>query len=455
MALDLSKLIRDLRRQKQKYHAKVLSTDGIQTNWMRMIQTSDLYPEYVWLIIPEFDFTALAMSLLFDIPPIDFENLDLNFQVELPDLTKLLQGILVDIQKIDLSELYSWLRSVEDMIERNVSEEWRESMLGSRIRKGVYGETRYARSYYDPPAVREFLRSTFQRFFLERKTYGQIISDYRASARSLNISDSLVSTVFNRISMITMAQTQAMILGYGVLGYSRLAERGSPLARIRFMSIDGYIVESLVNALDHLQCGFILGVTPLGYGYLLPREGAYAKEKTTITNPFGGSTTTLAGPEAIHMVENRVRRILRQYTWNALSLANYNKPIEQSSYRYSERADQWFALQELRYLIERIVDPIIRSRESNPFKIRMYKSAVLQLISAKAKRHKWGYKGFEAMSDEEFRSWWVDHWSSQGLNSRLLEEIYDRIKRWIQDWRLLKIRLGSRLRERRYNLATS
>jgi len=132
MAFDLSKLVKELRRQKQKYHAKVLSTEGIQTNWMRMLQTSDLYPEYVWLILPEFDFTALAMSLLFDIPPIDFENLNLNFDVQLPDLGKLLQGILVDIQKLDLSKLYEWLKDVEEMIKENMADTTTHTMIRQR-----------------------------------------------------------------------------------------------------------------------------------------------------------------------------------------------------------------------------------------------------------------------------------------------------------------------------------
>jgi len=255
--------------------------------------------------------------------------------------------------------------------------------------------------------------------------------------------------------MVTSAQTEAFILGYGVLGHSKLGEHGSELAKVRFIDFDKNIAEALANTLDHLQYGFILGVTPLGYGYLIPRSGAYAKKKATVSNPFGGSLETLTGPDAIHMVENRVRRVLRQYTYNALSFANYNKPEEQRDYRFSERADQWFALQELRYLVERIADPIIRKYEANPVKIRMYKSATLQLISAKAKRHKWGYKGFQAMTEEEFYNWWLEHWKSQGLNTQVLQEIYTRIKRWLSDWRTLKLKLGSRLKERRYSLAAT
>jgi len=35
------------------------------------------------------------------------------------------------------------------------------------------------------------------------------------------------------------------------------------------------ILDVKFRTLDHLQLGFILGVTPLGYGLLLPRESIY------------------------------------------------------------------------------------------------------------------------------------------------------------------------------------
>ncbi len=455
MAFDLSKLIHELRRQKQKYHAKTLSTQGIETLWFRMLQVEDLYPRFVWLLIPEFDFTALAFSLLFDIPPIEFENLDLNFQPQLPDLSKLLQGILLDIQKIDLSEIYEWLKDVEEMIKENIKEELQESMTATRPRKAVYGETKYGFSYYDPPAIREFLKSTLMKMFIERKTLDQIIDDFKYTSSSLNINTAFMEFVFNKISLVTTAQRSTFILGYGLLGESVLGERGSREGIIRFTNFNKEVVEAKASTLDHIQHGFILGITPLGYGYLAPADGVYKSPRTTVSNPFAGSTTTPGSPPAVRMVETRVRRIINQFRYNPFSLANYNKPEEQSDYRFSERADQWFSLQELRYMIENLADPIIRSYEDNPVKIRMYKSAVLQLVSAKAKRHKWGYKGFRAMTDDEFYSWWIEHWRRQGLNTQVLQEIYNRIKRWIPEWRNIKLKLGARLKERRYRLAVT
>ncbi|RLI86866.1 MAG: hypothetical protein DRP01_03230 [Archaeoglobales archaeon] len=455
MSFDLSKLIHELRRQKQKYHAKTLSTQGIETLWFRILQTEDLYPEFVWLILPDFDFTALAFSLLFDIPPIEFDTINLNFEPQLPDLSKLLQGILIDIQKIDFSEIYEWLKDVEEMIEENIKEELQESITSTRPRKAVYGETKYGYSYYDPPAIREFLKSTFIRFFLERGTIDQLIADFKRAREVLGVNEDFTRMVFNRLSMVSSAQTEALILGYGVLGHSKLAEKGSRLGKVRFIDYDKNIQEIHVNTLDHLQIGFILGLTPLGYGFLVPYSGIYKSPSTTVSNPFAGSTTTPGSPSAIRMVEDRCRRVIRQYRYNPFSLANYNRPNEQRDYRYSERADQWFALQELRYLVENLADPIIRKYEANPVKIRMYKSAILQLISAKAKRHKWGYKGFQAMTEEEFYNWWLEHWRKQGLNTQVLQEIYSRIKRWIPEWRKIKFKLGSRVRERRYSLAVT
>jgi len=442
--LDFDTLIKELRRQKQKYHAKVLSSDALFANWLRGMDIEGLLPWYVWLLMPEFTYAGLAFSILFDLDPSEVIPANWDFDVDLPDLDELLQGILAEIKSIDWSEIYEMLKNLETYIQQNVSEEYQADILGSRMKKAVYGVSKFNRSYYDPPAVREALRSTFFKLWSERYTLEQLRRDLDALAKTLNLSPGFVQLVFNKISQVIYAQPSAMILGYGVLGRSRLGKRveNQEQAEMTMITHELELQYWRGNTLDHAQMGLVLGVVPLGYGYLLPNKTIY--KKPVLPEKYLPLT---------RYVYDRGSKLIHKMSWNPFTFGNYNRPDEQQDYRRSERADQYMSLQLIRYQIERIVDPLIRQYETNPIKIRMYKSAALQLVSLPAKRHRWGYEAFRAMTEQELVEWWKQHWASQGLNSELLEAIYERLKRWLPEWRRIKLQLGRRIKETRYRLA--
>ncbi len=442
--LDFESLIRELRRQKQKYHAKVLSSNALFANWLRSMDIGDFMPWYVWLMIPEFTYSGIAYSLLFDIPPYEIVPVNWDFNVELPDVDEWLQGILADVYKIDWSTIYEWLSDIEKLVKETVEEQYQESMIQTRPRKAVYGKTRYNRSYLDPPAVREAIRSTMFKLWVERYTLKQLREDHDKMARELQLSDGFKILLFHKISQVIYAQPSALILGYGVLGRSYLGRkvRPEPEAEFKMFNYDLELIEWLGNTLDHAKVGLVLGITPLGYGYLLPPRTVF--KKPIIPKQLQPLT---------EFVRRRGTHQIHNITWNPFTIGNYNRPEEQRDYRKSERADQYMSLQLIRYQIERIVDPIIRRYETNPVKIRMYKSAVLQLVSLPAKRHRWGYEAFKAMSEDELVSWWKEHWKSQGLKEDVLDQLYNAVKRWLPEWRRLKLQLGRRVREARYRLA--
>jgi len=473
MSFNLSKLIQSLKQQKQKYHAKVLSSNAIYVNWLRVLDTSDLFAEWVWLIIPPFDFSALALTLLLDIQPFELQPINWNFNVRLPDLNELLMGIMIVIDKIILEEKWKWMKALKDFINENFVDvivyinpvtgqlttitNIHDTLYNKRMFKGVYDETQYDKSYYDPNAFREFVSKTLTRLWLQFRTDINVKDTYEQVAQALNIADFIKKYHYNRISMVYHAQKNVMILGYGVLGESYLGEEEKvynvKMAKMKFMDYDGNIVEYKSNTLDQVQHGFILGLTPLGFGYLMPPVTIYTKPVQRVENPFAGRIETEGDTPFVKLSYWRARNIQQQYYYNNLVFANYNKPEEQQSYQRSERTDQWFNLQLIRYMVEHVADPIIRKYESNPMKIRMYKSAVLQLVNIKAKRHTWGWDGFYSMSDEEAKEWWINHWKAQGLKQEVLEEIYNRLITWLKEVAQTKMLIGLRVKQRRYSLA--
>lgn len=453
--LDLTWLARQVQEQKKKYHAKVLSGGALFNNWLRMMDVEDLTAFYIWLNIPEFTYAGLAMSFLFDIPLSEIIPANWDFEVEMPDLDELLEGILVDIIGFDWSNVFEWMDNIDKMIDELIDDQYQDDMKRSRLEKAVYGVSKFNRSYYDPPVIREAIRSTFHRLWFQRRTVRGLIADHELLGELARVRGDIAKYIFDRISMVVYQQPSGFTLGYSLLGHSFLGEpapvEGERQAVLRSLSHEGEVFEWRGNSLDHAQIGMVLGVTPLGFGFMLPRDTVYKKPGTVKRDESG--TERIVKQPLLDFVRARGEGLIRKMPWNPLSFGNYNRPEERSSYLRSERADQYMALQTVRYKVEHMVDPVIRMYESNPVKIRMYKSAALQLLSLPYKRHTWGMEAFKAMSEEELVEWWKRHWEEQGLKTEVLEAIYERLKRWLPEWRAYKLWLGRRVREARYRLA--
>jgi len=447
--LDLSRMIEKLREQKIKYWAKVLSDSAIATNWRIALGISDIYPYYVWLLLPQYSYAVIALAFLLGLDPRDLEPLNIDFEILLPEIEELMQGILFKSIKLYVEELYKWMKSYEELVKENIKEEYQKYFLEKKTRKGVYDQSQYNYAYYDPPLVLEFIRSTLPRFLLQWKTFSLIKHEFEESAKKFGVGEIIAREVFDRLSHTIATQPSCMVLGYGVLGYSPLCEKVKIYAKTRFIEYEGVEVEAGITQLAHPQYGFLLGVSHLSIGRLVPKRDIYKNPPTQVT-----LTMVVKGsPAMVRYVAERCRKTIRGLTYIPLAVANYQRAEERMDWRKSERADQYFALQQFRVLVEHIVDPIIRKYEANPVKIRMYKSAVLQLISIKAKRHKWGYKAFEAMTEDQLKTWWLDHWKAQGLKTEVLEELYRVLSKWLPRLREIKYNLGAYLSKTRKRLA--
>jgi len=455
--LDLASLIKSIRQQKQKYHAKVLSQDAIYVGWLRTLDLEDLFSEDLWQIVLQFNLGAIGISINFDFPPIDVQPIDISFDVELPTVEEFLQGILLVITIHDLLKDYPWLGSLEDYITTNIEEPYSLEMLKSMCKKGYYGYSRYLRAYYDPVLVRDFLRSFLIRLWAGRETLLTLKRDYEILADILGINKWVIRSIFDRLSLFNKAQYDTFILGYGVLGLSRLGKPlGDPVpapSEVIFRNYDLQYTRAGITTLDHVQFGFILGMTPLGYGFLCPPRSIYKKPPVKLPSPYPEFAVHKGSPPVREFVERKVLRTLFQFRYLPLAFANYNTSEEQMDYHKSERTDQWASLQMLRYAIEKLVDPVIRQYESNPVKIRAYKSAALHLINLKAKRHVWGFEAFYKMSENQLKEYWIRHWVQQGLKPEVLEAIYERVKLWLKPLRIEKLKLGLRVKQSRFSLA--
>ena len=426
---------------KKKYHKKTLSQSAINVNWHKLLDVQPMFNDYVWLNISAFDLAQLGLGLLYDIAPIDFEPYNIDFNFIQPSINEVMQGVWVKFERKKLEEQYKWMLDTDLYVSENFIPDYESSIESSRLRKGVYGKTKYGRSYFDPLLMREFLRATVMRARLLRTpdiSYKQFLEQIKDLLDLAGIED---KHLYNRLMLLFSAQKNAFILGLSILGYSFLTKTENGYAVIPFMDADGNIYDVKFKTLDQLLYGFILGVTPLGRGLLMP-ENSILKMKDGKLNP-----------PMLTALLNKIRSITSKLTLTAWAYGNYNKPEEMSKPHKSERMEQYDMLQWQRRRIEIWVRNQIK--EANPMKIRQYQNAILQYYGWKAKHHSWGFKAWKYATDDEFYNWWIEYWVSQGLNRQVLNKLFTEAKKWLPSLIQQKLRLGEKVRRSRLRLALS
>ena len=431
----------DWRAAKVKYHEKVLSGDALSINWIRFLDIEPLFAEWLWLQVHPFDLSQLGLGLIYGILPIDFEPFNLYQEYQTPTDEEVEQGIWVDFQRISMESLFIWMKEFPSMLQTMFKEQFQQDLMMTRPEKAIYGVTMYARGVYDPVLAREFIRATFHRLRLLRLPDISYLGSMEDVRKLLDMTEATDRHIFDRLSLLFSAQRDTFILGLSPLGKAPLARRSSELAEFTFINHEGREVRVKCSTLDQLMFGFILGVTPLGYGFLLPKESTFSQEEGK------------KNPKLFDLLLHKYYKFINQLPLTPWAFGNYNRPEEMQGPHQSDRAEQYHLLMTMRKHVERWVESQIPPEESNSMKIRQYKNAVLQLISWKAKIHQWGYDSWKYMSDEEFKEWWLDNWSRQGLNTQMLECLYERSRIWLPHLRQEKERLGRRVRRRRRQLA--
>jgi len=427
--------------KKVKFFEKTMTPSATLQTFIRSIDVAPLFARNIWLQIPAFDLTELGMGLLHNILPIDFEPLAIDFTFELPTPSEVAQGIWMKFEPVDFSALFTWMSDFRTYVLENFKEQFQPSILLGRVEKAVYGVTPYGRGAYDPQVARELLRASFMKLRLLRKPDISWLTTMDQTAELAQMVDVTDEHVFNRLMMMFAAQVGAFVLGLGVLGHSRLTETRNGWGVIPIQTVKGEILELHFTTLDQLQMGFILGVTPLGYGLLLPKESIYRLPDGKKNPPF------------IEAMTRKIIGIRGRLPLLSFAYANYSKPEEMTDPHKSQRTVQYDALQDIRIFIEEWVARAIPPEEANPITIRQYQNAVLQALSWRAKRHAWGYTAWQTMTEEEFRRWWLQNWVRQGLKESTLNTLYEGALVWLRRLREEKLSLGSQVKQERRQLS--
>ncbi len=428
---------------KQKYWSKTLSDDAMFWNYDAMFDVFDWLSTFGDWVLSDTLWSSLVLSLLLDFKLTDIVPDNLLWLIELPTPLEFLRGVLIKLVKIDLAQLIPDYSIAFDEPWRFLLPEVAEAFEETRLRKGIYGKSPYGDSYYDPTAVREFLRSTILAFTKKRGSWPTAIVDVKTAAKTLNIADFLVDTVFDRLSAITAAKEQQLTWDYGWWDRSVWGREHSSSfvdGEIEFVTIEGKRVTLPYNDIaDYVMYGF-WDYAYWDYFYWWSPEDEYA-------HPFRIDNPTFA-----RVIDGVWSNFRDRITATAMAVANYQTLEERRTWWKSERTDIYgFARSQVRY-IERLVEGVVKSMEPNIdiYRLRLYKSAVNELLGYTAHTHRWGTEMWQSMSEEQRKRFWIEKWVEQGLNRDVLEELWSRVLEAVR--RAASVRQRQRLRFLRYRL---
>jgi len=414
---------------KRKYYEKVLSPSAMRNVYLRTIDIEPLMPEYIWLQIAPFDLAQLGIGLIFSISGFEFDALMLGFIPVLPSLNELEWGILIKFEPIDWASLFPELGSIELEVET-----W-------FLSKAQYDISSYDTSYYDPSLFREVIANTLFKLRQMNPTdplYKQTIEEL---AELLEISTYTLGFISDKISLLMAAQEQTFILGLGILGFSRLQEKEGVFVKIKFTDYNGVEHEVKVRHLSDLLWGFILGITPLGYGLLLPDRDILKMEEGKYN------------PRLIDFLLKKADAIQNSLPLLPFSFSNYQTFNEMANVHANQRVSQYDALMYIRNFMENWVEMNIPPDESYPTVIRQYQNAVLQYFGWLTKRHTWGMDIFKQMTEEEYKDFWIKYWTAQGLKESTLETLYEGMGLWKKALLREKLELGNLIQKYRKALS--
>jgi len=260
-------------------------------------------------------------------------------------------------------------------------------------------------------------------------------------ARALDLPVEILRSVHDRLSLVMAMHVSCFTLDYGFLDLSLLCEEyeaDPALGVVYYTDLDGVTRSAAVMTLADAQYGCVLDVAALDYCFLMPDEDIYAHSEQVF----------------LDAVDTKLRGFAGRFMLTAPGLSNYVRGDEAADYHKAERTNVWGELMASRYEIEAVTGALLDSVAPglNTFDRRKYITAVLQLVGHVGKRHRWGYAAYKAMTDEELKAWWIEHWVAMGLDRAVLERLYESVKVWLRPVVEKKVEIGRKLRRRRLGL---
>jgi len=424
-------IIRQLRQQKLNYYQNTLTEDAIWTNLSLTYDLFDFVSFLADFTLSDTLFSSLMSSFLFDIPLTEIVPINMNWRIELPTLDEFLEGVLIKLVPVTLSDLVPDLSFVLENPLELLTPEAREAIEETKLEKCIYGKSTYSNCYVDPAAVREFLRSTlfaFTKKWHDIKTARDMVA---AAAKALGISEALVEDVFNRLSKITFAKYNCLTWDYGwwdVSYWCEEEERSEPVGVLTYIDYNLQPRKSEYESLFDAQAGCIWDESFWDMCY-------WGGDTPETVSPY------ITGDTRISQIQDALlSNFQTRFLATALAIANYQRPEERGYPFANERVEIYAQSRAFTIDIEATVRNIVQSLVPNidPVTLRFYIDAALELYGLSTP-HKWGLEMLRSMTKDEFKKYWLEKYTRMGLDPNILENIWNKITAKIEAYSDIRV----------------
>jgi len=401
-------------REKRKEHAKLWSEAGLDTLYDRFLQVSEILNfDLNWLSLTEM-FTALSLSVDFELGLREFDTFNLEFKLDLPSLDELLKGIWTHIEPLTVDDVYRDFKKFYEGIElpidftldytNTVNEFLKRKIPRGGVEFARYGISRYDESVYAPEGATEKYPNTLVPLIKSSSRPKHIVEMLKA----YGIKEEVIDAYLNRITLLQKSLENGFFLGFNILGFSKFPPREGEYAVIKITDE----VKLKIKTLDQAFMGFILGVSRLGVD-------RFTSRKTSIF-------TRRAGYFAYFRALLQKRRFVSPLS----ILVHKEKYFGMREVARSRRALRYGMMRNIQYLIRGMIKNYLKNKITDPFELNKYVLAGTEIAFKDYTRHK-GIRSWKLRyTDEEFKQMWLEKWVAMGLNRNILEEIYGKVILW-------------------------
>jgi len=411
VSASLKQRLIELLSQKMKYAQKTLSDDSIEANFFTILTQFDTLSFSFDITLSDTLFSSLLSSLMFGLPLSEVIPWTLDFTVELPTPEEFVRGLLIKLEPIDITKFFPELLTLSLTYYNTFEYQYASQLVQVQMSKGFFGVSRYNQSYYDPEAVRQFIKSTMYALTKKRSTDETVKSRLSAVANALNISDTLTQYLFNALQMLYYAKFTACSFDYCWFDVSPFPKESSE-AKVVFVGWDLVPVEADYVSIVDASGGCWFDNCVIDYSFFMPDETPtiYIPERA------GNLVTQVAS----YLVSSARSRLLT----TALAAANYQTAEERVEPRKSVRVETYFVPRYVADAIRNMVAKMLSNKAPYPYLINLYSDAAVNLYAILTRPRGWGDEAFRAMTRDEIYSSWVQRWTSQGLDKGILDQIF-------------------------------
>jgi hypothetical protein len=399
--------------QKYNYWRKLLSDEAIEDNLFTTVSMMDYYRLTYDLNTFDSVFSSIFMSLTYRVPMGEISTFNQCYNVDLPSTEEFTQGKLLHVEQVNCLEKYpgmgEWLSDLFHYMESHFG----PILTQTQLEKGYFDKTYYGYSYYDPEAVRYFIRSTAlkeSKRSISGRGYAKI---FESLIQALGLDYETVDKTYTYLRAFDKAKFESALSEYSWSEKTRIREEVDGKIPIPTENLKGEEKEIRAYSLGNLWLdilGETLGVdvTPIVKDGLPPVEG--------VVDPSKRADIAIAD---IISREQKNRLIHMP-----LLAANYQREEERKNPHVSRRTDTYGVGRAIYYNIKEILDREIKDLPK--FVRNQYNVAVQQLYSRLTRDGGWGYETYRSMSIEELKTQWIEEWSRKGLDREILEKLFDK-----------------------------